>query len=98
MQFSAQVGDVALFKLREQFGGHRIPEYGLRVEAPLTLADEPGGDHLDALLCAIQAGWAWTQRKFGFGGPRSPDPLEGWSADPIVAVARKHNPNAQTRI
>ena len=28
--------------------------YGLRVQAPKNLADDPSGDQLDALLCAIQ--------------------------------------------
>jgi hypothetical protein len=56
--------------------------YGLRVEAPKKLADDPSGDELDALLCAIQAGWAWTMREHGYGAPGSADPLEGWIAEP----------------
>jgi Protein of unknown function (DUF429) len=44
-------------------------EYGFRVVVSASLADDPTGDHLDALLCAIQAGWAWTQRGSGFGVP-----------------------------
>lgn len=42
---------------------------------------------LDALLCAIQAAWAWTQRDQGFGLPKHVDPLEGWIADPHVRAA-----------
>ncbi|WPL17538.1 hypothetical protein Thiowin_02563 [Thiorhodovibrio winogradskyi] len=59
--------------------------YGLEVTAPAHLADDPSGDHLDALLCAIQAAWAWTQWADGAGQltlPRMIDPLEGWIADP----------------
>lgn len=39
-------------------------------------------DQLDALLCAIQAGWAYAQRDRNFGMPTDCDPLEGWIADP----------------
>jgi hypothetical protein len=58
--------------------------YGIAVEAPPDLAEDPSGDRLDALLCAIQAAWAWTQREKGFGLPDGVDPLEGWIADPHV--------------
>ena len=59
--------------------------YGLRVSAPDTLADDPGADTLDALLCAIQAAWAWRQGPPQFGLPASTDTLEGWIADPGLA-------------
>ncbi|MGB7933982.1 MAG: DUF429 domain-containing protein [Gammaproteobacteria bacterium] len=59
---------------------------GLHVEAPMSLADDPGADHLDALLCAIQATWSWTQRDHDFGTPHPTDSLEGWIADPILQV------------
>ena len=64
--------------------GETTPLYGLKVSAPMNLADDPGGDHLDALLCAIQAGWAWTRRTEDFGIPKGTDPLEGWIADPAT--------------
>ncbi|HSO82617.1 DUF429 domain-containing protein [Thiocapsa sp.] len=57
--------------------------YGLKVQADPSLAEDPSGDRLDALLCAIQAAWAWTQREQGFGMPAAIDPLEGAIADPI---------------
>jgi hypothetical protein len=60
--------------------------YGITVEAPPDLAEDPSGDRLDALLCAIQAAWAWTRRDQGFGLPEEVDPLEGWIADPHVRV------------
>jgi hypothetical protein len=55
--------------------------HGLRVEAPKNMADDPTGDQLDSLLCAIQAAWAWTMREYGYGAPRGADSLEGWIAD-----------------
>jgi hypothetical protein len=59
--------------------------YGLRVEAGRSLADDPSGDRLDALLCAIQAAWAWTRRDTGYGAPHDVDALEGWIADPSLS-------------
>ena len=56
--------------------------HGLTVTAPTNLADDPGADHLDALLCAIQAAWAYTNKDSGFGTPETMDALEGWIADP----------------
>lgn len=58
--------------------------YGLMVQAPRELAEDPTGDKLDALLCAIQAAWAWTKRESNFGIPPEYDPLEGWIADPLI--------------
>jgi hypothetical protein len=40
------------------------------------------GDQLDAFLCAIQAGWALSQRDHNFGIPIDCDHLEGWIVDP----------------
>jgi hypothetical protein len=59
--------------------------YGFAIEAPVTLCDDPLGDHLDALLCAMKAAWAWRNRAQGFGIPSDLDPLEGWIADPSLA-------------
>lgn len=43
-----------------------------------TILDDASGDHLDALLCALQSAHA---RNFqGFGLPSGIDPLEGWIA------------------
>ena len=57
--------------------------YGVSVSAPVGLVDDPTGDRLDALLCAIQASRAWTKRDTKFGEPDDTDPLEGWIADPM---------------
>lgn len=56
--------------------------YGFNIVAPDYLCDDPSGDHLDALLCAVQAAWAWLQHDTGFGAPETVDHLEGWIADP----------------
>jgi len=65
-----------------------LTEYGVRVVADHSLADDPSGDQLDALLCAIQAAWSWTQRKRGYGKADDFDRLEGWIADPTCAAPR----------
>ena len=46
------------------------------------IIDDATGDQMDALLCATQAAWAWTQRDKGFGIPEDVDALEGWITDP----------------
>ena len=45
------------------------------------LVEDATGDRLDALLCAVQAAWAWRNRSMLFEDPRI-DPREGWIADP----------------
>ena len=54
--------------------------YGFTVaDAPDRLADDPKGDALDALLCAVQAAWAHR----GGGAPAGPEcGVEGWIANP----------------
>lgn len=44
-----------------------------------SLVDEPMADRLDAVLCLVQAAWAWLRRP-GFGYPTQIDPVEGWIA------------------
>lgn len=83
---TAQRAEARADLLRKINGGAATPLYGLSVSAPAELADDPGGDHLDALLCAVQAAWAWTRRNDGFGLPGDIDPLEGWIADPGVVA------------
>jgi hypothetical protein len=61
--------------------------FGFAIEASDSLCDDPGSDRLDALLCAVQAAWAWQQRDRRFGAPAIIDPLEGWIADPSVVEA-----------
>ena len=57
------------------------------------LIDDPGADFLDAVLCAVQAAWAYSQLDFGV--PDSCDILEGWIVDPSQLNARA-NPRAST--
>lgn len=75
--------------LRAILDGAAISRYGFRVEAPMALADDPGGDHLDALLCAIQAAWAWTRRTECFGFPDTATTAEGWIADPALCDKKR---------
>ena len=60
--------------------------YGFKVEVDEQLAcclvEDPMGDQLDALLCAIQAAWAWLNRGNNYGLPTPIDGTEGWIADP----------------
>jgi hypothetical protein len=47
------------------------------------------GDQLDALLCAVQAAWAYAQRQWNFGMPVDCDPLEGWIVDPLLSAHKE---------
>jgi hypothetical protein len=77
-------------RTRHDLIGHitnsHLAEYGLSVTIDALLAerllDDATGDRLDALLCAVQAAWACTQRETGYGAPYDLDALEGWIADP----------------
>ena len=51
-------------------------------EQATRLVLEPMGDALDAVLCAVQAAWAYTQRECGYGIPTTCDAVEGWIIDP----------------
>jgi hypothetical protein len=44
------------------------------------LVEDGSGDSLDAVLCAMQAHWAWCRRARNYGLPREVDPIEGWIA------------------
>jgi hypothetical protein len=48
----------------------------------ILVVDDPSGDQLDSVLCAIQAAWSYMQRAKGYGIPANCDPLEGWIVDP----------------
>ena len=62
--------------------------YGINLELSQMLANrlvqEPMGDELDAVLCAIQAAWAYTQREQNYGIPPNCDAVEGWIVDPVM--------------
>lgn len=77
------VDEIRSGALRERYGF----DLHLGDEQAASLVADPTGDHLDALLCAVQAGWAYGQRERGYGMPADCDPLEGWIADPELAGA-----------
>lgn len=54
--------------------------FALLAPAPLlaSLVRDATGDRLDAVICAMQAAWAWQRRDENYGLPRTIDPLEGW--------------------
>lgn len=58
--------------------------YGFRLDLDHALVaefvDDPSGDKLDAMFCAVQAAWACSQP--GYGVPSDCDPAEGWIVDP----------------
>lgn len=59
-------------------GRHRLAlPVRLSPAARARLDHDPRADWLDALLCAVQAGWA-ALRAPDFGLPSAVDPLEGW--------------------
>ena len=62
--------------------------HGLHIELSSSLAalacEDASGDHLDALLCAIQAGWAWNRRHENYGFPPQADRNEGWISEPTL--------------
>lgn len=60
--------------------------YGFSVAAPAALAKDPGADDLDALVCAVQAAWAYSQADRRYGAPENLDRLEGWISDPALRV------------
>ena len=66
--------------------GDCVYDYGFGIEANPEICNDPSGDQLDTLLCAMQAAWAWSNRDNGFGAPQNLDPLEGWIADPLVCT------------
>jgi hypothetical protein len=43
-----------------------------------VLLADGSGDSLDAVICAVQAAWAWRRRRRNYGLPAGIDPAEGW--------------------
>lgn len=68
--------------------GATAKRYGFPVQmsrfCATALVDDAKGDLLDAVLCAVQAAWAWTRREDGWGIPAGCDRLEGWIVDPCL--------------
>ena len=42
------------------------------------LVTDGSGDSLDAVICAVQAAWAWQRRRRNYGLPADIEPGEGW--------------------
>lgn len=72
-------------RIVEYLQGDEIPGiYGLNVRLAAPLPDDPTGDVLDSLLCAVQAGWAWHNRHELVAALTADHQLEGWIADPAA--------------
>ncbi len=60
--------------------------YGLTVDLDSIevdcLINDTSADLLDAVLCSVQAAWAWANSQPRYGVPDSCDALEGWIVDP----------------
>jgi hypothetical protein len=60
--------------------------YGFRATAVQgtwnSCVDDPTGDLLDAVLCCVQAAWAFNNTNDNYGIPLGADALEGWITDP----------------
>jgi len=73
-------------------------DYGLQLQlsqASQTLAvEDPTGDALDAILCAVQAAWAFRCGKPPHGIPDDCDRFEGWIVDPQMLMARQESTRA----
>lgn len=68
----------AILRALEQGSLVDIPILELSRSARRDALEDGRGDRLDALLCLVQAGWAWQRRAAQFGRPPDSDPLEGW--------------------
>lgn len=86
-----QTGDKATARREIVCGlhsGEMLDYYGFRVEVTDEMAEmlvrDGMGDYLDAILCAVQAGWAYMQREYGI--PVECDEMEGWIVDPFLLV------------
>lgn len=69
-------------------------EFGFSIELgpslPQEMLNDSKGDCLDAVLCSLQAAWAWQQGKPDYGIPESSRNLtrsEGWIIDPSLHLA-----------
>lgn len=65
-----------------------LSRYSVRIQPgalpPSLFIEDPTGDNLDALLCCIQAAWAYHNRDRYYGIPPTPQAQQGWIVDPSV--------------
>ncbi len=66
--------------------GNTAAVYGVWVEwadgLDAGVVDDPTGDVIDAVLCALQAAWGSQRSGSGYGVPQECDRAEGWIIDP----------------
>jgi hypothetical protein len=71
--------------------GKLLDTYGLIVQMSDDMAEsltqDAMGDKLDAVLCAVQAGWAYLEREKGYGIPADCNKNEGWITDPHFSAS-----------
>lgn len=81
-------------------GAPALQTYGVQLQIEPALAAACLGDHrgdrLDALLCALQAAWAYTRRETGWGLPSGLPAYvsenEGWICDPQIQAPWGQHP------
>lgn len=81
---TAEQRDARLRIHRELTGGPGHEIYGFEIHAPADLCEDPSADDLDALLCGVQAAWAWRNLDACLAELSSHPPHEGWIADPSL--------------
>ncbi len=78
--------------LKALTSGSMRKRYGVTVVADdrqrHEIVEDPTGDRLDALLCAVQVAWAWLNREWLFRSSQI-DSIEGWIADPEAVESRQ---------
>ena len=82
--------EMARQEIAQGLRSERLMEwYGLSVrmsdEIITMLIKDSMGDMLDAVLCAVQAGWTHLRRDKGYGIPAECDRDEGWIVDAAVS-------------
>ncbi len=69
-------------------GNDSLGAYGLKLRMRSDVVNrciqDPAGDLLDAVLCSVQAAWAYARSDSDYGMNMRCDPLEGWIADPCL--------------
>lgn len=88
-QTAARRGERARITQALVHGARELLGFEVNLEDAVARAAvrDAGGDVLDALLCACQAGWAYARRGRHYGMPETVDPLEGWIVGPLPARA-----------
>jgi hypothetical protein len=72
------------FRVGESYAGLQVQ---LDDNVRAGCLEDPFGDRLDAVLCAVQAAWAAGQRASGWGIPTGVPAEEGWIVDPALQGA-----------